>query len=295
MTTDTIDIAETPDVDETQYHYEINSDFFKLMLGDSFAYSAGFWEEGDDDHADLTKAQNRKLDVFAELAGARPGARILDVGCGWGSALERLVTHHDVAQAVGLTPSHQQVAAINEIGNPKIVASYERWEDHDPSDNYDGIISINSIEEFARSTQSPKERGKVYRTFFRRAHKWLNPDGRIALHMISMGKPPLQRDILRDMVTVVRSEFADSHVPYLNEFAAATQSLFEVTEIRNDRKDCSRTMRVWYERLQQNRDEAVALEGEETVHRYERYLEVCSRLFGEGYFNDFRIALTRLG
>ena len=290
-----VDAAPVDAVDDTQQHYEINSDFFELMLGPSFTYSAAFWEDGDDDHADLAKAQDRKLDVFAELAGAQPGARILDVGCGWGSALERLVDEHDVDEAVGLTPSRVQVGHIRGLGNDKITVGFGTWEDHEPLGLYDGILCVNAIEEFARSGQSPKERAKVYRSFFRRCHEWLNPEGRVVLHMISMGKPPLERGVLRDMVSAVRSEFADSHVPYLHELASAVQMLFEVTEIQNDRKDCARTMRVWLERLQQNRAEAVALEGEETVARYERYLEVCARLFDEGYFNDYRVALTKIG
>jgi cyclopropane-fatty-acyl-phospholipid synthase len=281
-------------VDETQQHYEINSDFFRLMLGPSFTYSAAFWEDGDDDHADLAKAQERKLDVFAEMVGAQPATRIVDVGCGWGSALERLVDEHDVDEAVGLTPSHTQVDHIRQLGNPKVTVALGTWEDHEPLGLYDGILCINAIEEFARSGQSPKERARQYRAFFRRCHAWLNPEGRVALHMISMGRPPLEREVLRDMISAVRAEFADSHVPHLHELASAVQMLFEVTEIQNDRKDCARTMRVWLERLQQNRDEAIALEGVETVARYERYLDVCARLFDEGYFNDYRIALTKI-
>jgi cyclopropane-fatty-acyl-phospholipid synthase len=281
-------------IDETQQHYEINSAFFRLMLGSSFTYSAAFWQDGDDDHADLAKAQERKLDVFADLVGAQPATRIVDVGCGWGSALERLVDEHDVDEAVGLTPSRAQVDHIRRLGNDKITVGLGTWEDHEPLGLYDGILCINAIEEFARSGQSPKERGRQYRKFFRRCHNWLNPHGKIALHMISMGKPPLDREVLRDMISAVRSEFADSHVPHLHELASATQMLFEVTEIQNDRKDCARTMRVWLERLQRHRDEAVELEGVATVARYERYLEVCARLFDEGYFNDYRIALTKI-
>lgn len=293
MSTDTIAARSNSEADGQ--HYELGPEFFQLVLGESFTYSAGLWEEGDDDHADLAKAQRRKLDCFAHLAGARAGARILDVGCGWGTALERVVDVHGADRAVGLTLSPTQVDWITALGNPKIEVHLESWEDHQPSGPYDGIICINAIEEFARSAMTPRERGKKYRAFFRRCHSWLNPEGRVALHAISMGKPPFEKAVLRDMTSVVRKEFDGSHVPHLHELAAGMQGLFEVTEIRNDRKDCSRTMRVWFERLRDRRAEAVALEGAETVARFERYLDVCGRLFGDGYFNDFRIALTRIG
>lgn len=290
-------VAERPDVEAIRHHYEIGNEFFRLVLGDSFTYSAGFWEPGDDDHADLGRAQERKLDAFAELAGARPGARILDIGCGWGTALERMVAVQGVERAVGLTLSRTQVDWINGLGNPQVEAQVASWEDHtpaDPSRPYDGIICINAIEHFVRTSLPVKEKAKTYRAFFRRCHALLAPGGRVALHVISPGRAPRERAVLRDMMTVVREEFDGSHIPHLHEVAGAVQGLFEVTTLRNDRTDCSRTMRVWRERLERRRDEAAALESEAVVERFERYLEVCTRLFGEGYFNDFRLGLTRL-
>jgi cyclopropane-fatty-acyl-phospholipid synthase len=278
-------------------HYERSNEFWRLVLGDSLTYSAGFWKADDDlsDPAALTAAQGRKLDWFAEAAGARPGARILDIGCGWGTVLQWVVDRFDAAAAVGVTPSDTQVAWITQLGNPRITVDKALWEDHEPSAPYDGIISINSVEEFVASALPPKEKTKAYRAFFKKCHGWLVPEGRVVLHAITMGKLPAQRGVLREMTTVVRKEFQGSHVPYLHELATGVQSLFEVTDIVNDRMDCSRTMQVWADRVREHRDQAVALEGEDRVAAFERYLEVTGRLFAQGYFNDYRIALTRLG
>lgn len=284
-----------PGIDAIRHHYEISNEFFRLMLGDSFTYSAALYEEGEDDHDDLRRAQERKLDRFAELAGAGPGTRILDIGCGWGSALERVVDHHGAERAVGLTLSRTQVAWIEELANPRIEVRLESWEDHEPEAPYHGIICINAIEHFVRGGLAPREKLKRYRAFFRRCHEQLHPGGRVALHMISIGRPPLGREVLRDMTSVIREEFDGSHVPYLHELASGIQGLFEVALVRDDRLDCSRSMRVWRERLLARRDEAVALEGEEIVERFSRYLDVCARMFGEGYFNDYRIGLVRIG
>jgi cyclopropane-fatty-acyl-phospholipid synthase len=288
-------VAARPKIDAIRHHYEICNEFFHLMLGDSFTYSAGFYEEGEDDHADLARAQERKLDAFAELVGAGPGTRILDIGCGWGTALQRAVDHHGAERAVGLTLSRTQVEWIEGLGNPRIEVQAASWEDHEPPDPYDGIVCINAIEHFVRGGLPPREKLKRYRAFFRRCHALLQPGGRMALHMISIGRPPLGREVLRDMTSVIREEFEGSHVPYLHEMAAAVQGLFEVTLVRDDRLDCARSMRVWRERLLARRDEAVALESEEVVARFDRYLEVCTRMFGQGYFNDYRIGLSRIG
>lgn len=293
MTIDTV--AARPDIDAIRHHYEIGNEFFHLLLGDSFTYSAGFYGDGEDDHDDLARAQERKLDAFAELVGAGPGTRILDIGCGWGTALERVVDHHGADAAVGLTLSRTQVEWIEQLGNPRIEVHASSWEDHEPEAPYDGIVCINAIEHFVRGGLPPREKLKRYRAFFKRCHALLRPGGRMALHMISIGRPPVGREVLRDMTSVIREEFDGSHVPYLHELASAVQGLFEVALVRDDRLDCARSMRVWRERLLAHRDEAVALEGEAIVDRFDRYLEVCTRMFGEGYFNDYRIGLVRIG
>jgi cyclopropane-fatty-acyl-phospholipid synthase len=284
-----------PDIEAIRHHYEVGNEFFRLILGDSMTYSAGFYEPGDDDHADLPRAQERKLDAFATLVGARPGARILDIGCGWGTALERAVDVHGAERAVGLTLSRTAADWIEGLGNPRVEVRVESWEDHQPDAPYDGILCINAIEHFVKGSLPPKEKLKRYRAMFRRWHSLLSEGGRVGLHMISLGKVPASRDVLRDMSAVLKDVFEGTHAPYLHELATATQGLFEFTDLRNDRLDCSRTMRVWLERLQGRRDEAVGLEGEATVASFERYLSVCVRMFGEGYFNDYRIGLTKIG
>jgi cyclopropane-fatty-acyl-phospholipid synthase len=292
--TDTVADAR-PDIDAIRHHYEVSNEFFHLVLGDSFTYSAGFYEPGEDDHADLARAQERKLDAFAELAGAGPGTHILDIGCGWGTALERVVNVHGADLAVGLTLSRTQVDWIEGLRNPRVRVHASSWEAHEPERPYDGIVCINAIEHFVRGGLPPREKLKRYRAFFRRCHTLLQPGGRMALHMISIGRPPVGRAVLRDMTSVIREEFDGSHVPYLHELASSIQGLFEVDLVRDDRRDCARSMRVWRERLLARRDEAVALEGEAVVERFDRYLEVCTRMFGEGYFNDYRIGLVRIG
>lgn len=59
------------------------TEFFQLLLDDSMTYSAALFAPGD---PDLNRAQMRKYDRILDRA---PGARVLEVGCGWGGFAER--------------------------------------------------------------------------------------------------------------------------------------------------------------------------------------------------------------
>ena len=72
-----------------QHHYDLSDDFFGLWLGPERIYSAALYEDGDD----LDTAQTRKLDHHIAAAQAGGKERVLDIGCGWGAMLRRVVGH----------------------------------------------------------------------------------------------------------------------------------------------------------------------------------------------------------
>ena len=75
-------------------------------------------------------------------------ARVLDIGCGWGALLNRLVEHASVANAVGLTLSPSQARWIRANARPGVEVREEHWCDHVPGTRYDAIISIGAFEHF---------------------------------------------------------------------------------------------------------------------------------------------------
>jgi cyclopropane-fatty-acyl-phospholipid synthase len=286
--------APSPTVEAIRHHYEVSNEFYELLLGPAMQYSGGCWLEGEDDRKDQEVAQARKLDVFAELMHADGADRVLDIGCGWGSAMQRFVDHHDVKKAVGVTLSRTQKDYIDAIGNPRIEVRVESWEDHTTDEPYDAMFCSNALEHFVSSKLSPSDRVRRYRKFFRHTHSMLKPGGHFALHIMTIGSPPLEKQILSDLKFLIREEFEGCHLPYLYELTNATHGLFEVTEMHQDRTWFARACRVWLEHLADRRDEAVAMESEEIVARFERYLDVFAYMFEQSYFNNYRLALTRI-
>ena len=117
--------------------------------------------------------------------GSAGAARVLDVGCGWGALLRRLVEHAGVSEAVGLTLSASQAAWVREHSGPGIEVREESWRDHKPEAPYDAIISIGAFEHFARPGLSPEEKLAAYREFFDFCRGALKDGGRLSLQTIA--------------------------------------------------------------------------------------------------------------
>ncbi|MBT2479863.1 class I SAM-dependent methyltransferase [Streptomyces sp. ISL-94] len=287
-----------PEVDAIRHHYEVSNDFYRLLLGPTMMYSGGYWEDGEDLVATLDEAQERKLDKFAELADVAAGRtrRVLDIGCGWGTMLNRLTTVHGAEQAVGLTLSRTQEAFIAGLDNPRITTLVQSWADYkaaDDSEKYDAAFCINALEHFVSSNLPPKERTKRYRYFFQQVANALNPGAKFVLHTMTAEALPMNRALLDDLKFLQRSEFEGCHIPHLSELSAAAEGLFEIDEIVNERESFAMACRAWLVLLAERRDEAVAMEGEEVVSRFERYLDIFAYTLEDKFFNNFRVTITR--
>ena len=264
-----------------RHHYDVGHDFYGLWLDPSMTYSCALWE-GDDDT--LEAAQERKLRWHLDAVRAGSARRVLDVGCGWGSLLERLAAG-GVEQAVGLTLSDDQAAYIERRRLPGVAVLRESWTDYEPEAPFDGIVSIGAFEHFARPDDSPAERAAVYRAFFERCRSWLTEDGALSLQTIAYAN--MSRE---DASAFIQDEiFPNADLPTFAEIAAGAEGVFEVRTVRNDRLHYARTLEAWARALREHRDEAVAMVGEEVVARYARYLKQSA--FG---FRMGKLCLLRL-
>ncbi|MER5257108.1 cyclopropane-fatty-acyl-phospholipid synthase family protein [Streptomyces sp. NPDC002855] len=269
-----------------KHHYDVSNDFFALWLDKDLTYTCALWEEGDT----LESAQKRKLDHLIEGARATGARRVLDVGCGWGSLLDRLVRTHGVQQAVGLTLSDSQAERLRELALERTEVRVENWLDHEPAEQYDAIISIGAFEHFARTGLSRAERVAAYREFFERCRSWLPKGGRIALQTnIKGNNVQMDKRTVRDLLFIMDIIFPESEIPALSEVLESSEKRFDVVRLRNDPDHYSRTCQEWYDRLRANRDQAVQVAGEENVANYERYLSSTV-----GHFRNRHLGLSRI-
>jgi cyclopropane-fatty-acyl-phospholipid synthase len=230
------------------HHYDVPTRFFELVLGPSMTYSCALFE---DESATLEAAQAAKLELVCQKLALRPGMRLLDVGCGWGSMVMHAAEHHGV-EAVGVTLSHEQaVAATKRIADAGLADRVQiREQDYrDVADGpFDGISSIGMFEHVGA-----EQLGR----YFGHLHELLRPGGRLLNHGIS--RPRKRRPRVGDRSFIGRYVFPDGELCEVGTVVSAMQNAgFEARHMESLREHYARTLRQWVANLEAHWDEAVA-------------------------------------
>jgi len=282
-----------------EHHYDVGRDFYKLWLDSEMVYSCAMWADGSAPDGDLETAQKTKMAWHAESAHAQAGARVLDVGCGWGALARYLVAERGVSHVTGLTLSADQaahVASLSGSADPGsepggIEVRLEDWRDHRPAAPYDAIVSVGAFEHFARHDLGRAERREVYRSFFDAAAGWIRPEGWMSLQTIAYDDADPEN--VRNFDFLTEEIFPESGLPTLADVVVAAEPSWRIVRLRSDPDHYAATLRIWQDRLEANREAANELVGRSTYRRYSRYLRLCRALFDQRACTLYRISLQR--
>src|ERR1700753_970119 len=165
----------TPFYEESQSIYDVSDGFFALFLDRTMGYTCAYFRRDD---MTLEEAQNAKFDLALGKLNLEPGMTLLDIGCGWGGAMQRAIEKFDV-NVIGITLSRNQFeySKAKLAGLPtqrNVEVRLQGWEEFD--DKVDRIVTIGAFEAF-KSDRWP--------AFFERAYNILPDDGRMLLHTIT--------------------------------------------------------------------------------------------------------------
>lgn len=273
--------AMEPHFQEVQAHYDLSDDFFGTFQDPSRTYSCAYFARDD---MSLEDAQLAKIDLSLGKLDLKPGMTLLDVGCGWGSAMKRAVEKYDV-NVIGLTLSKNQCKFAQELLDGLDSEHSRRvllcgWEQFD--EPVDRIISIEAIEAF------PQER---YAPFFKSCSRMLPSGGRMVLQAI-LGHPlkrwpemgiPITMTDLRFMRFIAKEIFPGGSIPCDEDIITLSQRAgFAVEQKELLDEHYVRTLDLWASALEAHRDVAVAATSEEVYERYMKYLRGCSDFFARG-------------
>jgi cyclopropane-fatty-acyl-phospholipid synthase len=262
-------------------HYDLSNDLFALFLDESMTYSCGLYEPGDS----LEVAQERKIDRILDAVRAGPGARLLEIGTGWGALAVRAARRGAVVTTLTLSPEQQRVAryraAAAGVGDRVDVQLRDY---RDAFGTYDAVVSVEMIEAVGE---------RYWPTYFRTIDRVLAPSGRAGIQAIVLEHARM---------VATRSQYTWIHKYIfpggaLPSVRAIEQTLAAHTGLRvADRfhlgADYATTLREWRTRFDANADCVDAIGFDRTFRRmWDFYLAYCEAGFATGYLDDVQLVL----
>ncbi|MDT0388597.1 class I SAM-dependent methyltransferase [Streptomyces dubilierae] len=252
------------------HHYDVGNDFYEIVLGPSMVYSCAYWPAPD---ATLEQAQRDKLELVCRKLDLKPGQRLLDVGCGWGSMAVHAAREHGVS-VVGVTLSQEQAAyARKRVADAGLTDKVEiRVQDYrDVRDGpYDAISSIGMAEHVGADR---------YLEYAADLYGLLKPGGRLLNHQIA-------RRPQRDETAYRVDAFIDSYVfpdgelqPIGSTVTQLERAGFEVRDVESIREHYALTLRRWVSRLEADWTRAVQLTSPGRARVWRLYMAASALAF----------------
>jgi cyclopropane-fatty-acyl-phospholipid synthase len=272
------DLSKEEDRERTNVHYMLPPRFFTTFTGgDWHVYSCNLW--GDEIAADAldpraqTRAQESKLDAFAELLELRPGKRVLDVGCAWGGPLLYLCKKYDVT-GHGITLSELQRDYAREwAARLGVRCTFEvcHWEDLATPVPFDAVMSDEAIVHVRRLEE-----------LFRKIGSLLAKDGLMVNKELHFTHPRFGSNLSRATI-FINALFGGTgnYRSLADELALVNAAGFAVEEVRQiPATEYVQTLRSWRGNLFHARKELIDLVGTEVYTNYNRYLMLLQLMFG---------------
>lgn len=163
-----------------EQHYELPPAFFQEVLGPNLKYSSAMWWT--DTHS-LSEAEENMLNVSIERAQIKDGMSILELGCGWGSLTFWMAKTFPKATVSAVTNSALQADFIKQEASNRGLTNISLIKADvgtlELDQKFDRIVSVEMLEHV-----------RNYEALFKRIESWLNPGGKLFVHVFSHADHP---------------------------------------------------------------------------------------------------------
>jgi cyclopropane-fatty-acyl-phospholipid synthase len=279
--------------EEIDTSYSVSNDFFRLWLDENMHYTSAAW---DDASWSLEEAQENKARVLYDFAELDETKTVLDIGCGWGSAIE-CITRFGIKEAHGITLSTEQVKYCRDRGLPEDKAKFwlQDYAEFDPPVKYDGLVSIEMIDHLCSPAQARRGMAVgLYREYFNKLAEWVEPGAAFGFQAILRNRVPRARTDLEDLAFTADIIFPGGLNPRIEELVVAINPHWEIEQLIMRRTDYGKTTAEWYRRLQLNEDHIRSTWGDQVYDDYDRYLATCVKAFDLHWSGDVQMKLRRI-
>ncbi len=273
-----------------EQHYEVPAAFYQLALGARLKYSSALYPPG---VASLDQAEEAMLEASCAQAELVDGQRILELGCGWGSLTLWMASQYPESRITAVSNSASQRAFIEsralELGlhNVKVITCDVNELSLD--ERFDRVVSVEMFEHV-----------RNYRELLKRIASWLNPGGKLFVHIFCHRYLAYPFETEGDDNWMGRYFFTGGLMP-----AADTLLHFQDDLALEDRKlhsgtHYAKTARAWLENVDRRRDQArqvmreiYADEADVWLQRWRMFFMACEELFAYDDGNAWLVAHYR--
>ncbi|PWW56912.1 SAM-dependent methyltransferase [Actinokineospora spheciospongiae] len=267
------------------HHYDLSNEFYRRVLDPQMAYSCAYWTSREPGYT-VEDAQRDKLDLVCTKLGLRPGMRLLDVGCGWGSLSVHAAKHYGV-EVLGITLSTEQRQFIldrleREGLTDRVEVRLQDYRELDEGD--DGLFDAIGTLEMGEHVGAGN-----YPVYAATLFRMLKPEGRLLLQQMSRGA-----------TAQGGGAFIESYVAPDMNMRPVGQTIdllegagLEVRDVESIREHYLWTVRAWAQTLEEKWDELVAIVGEQQARVWRLYLAGGGLAFAENRMGVDQVLAVR--
>lgn len=258
-----------------EQHYDRGNNLFRAMLDSRLNYSCAYWKNADS----LDAAQEAKLDLICRKLQLKPGMRVLDLGCGFGSFAKYAAEQYDV-EVTGLSVSKEQVKLARELckGLPVEI----KLDDYrNASGQYDRVLSIGFFEHVGY---------KNYPEYMRVVDRCMKNDGISLIHTIGSNT---------SSVTVNpwthKYIFPNGMLPSVAQIGKALEKTFVMEDWHNFGPDYDKTLMAWHHNFETAWPSLEGQYGERFYRMWRYYLLSSAASFRSRHIQLWQVVMTKTG
>lgn len=259
-------------------HYDIGNDLYQIMLDKRMTYSCAYWKNA----SNLDEAQERKLELICQKLYLKPGMKILDIGCGWGSFAKYAAERYQTA-IIGITISKEQYEFANFIcaGLPIELHLQDYRDLRAINFQFDRIVSLGMFEHVGF---------KNYSTYMNIVARCLKEDGLFLLHTIGANNS-----------NVATNEWINAYIfpygqiPSINQIGSAIEGLFVMEDWHNFGIFYDQTLMSWHQNFNDHWDKLRHKYDERFRRLWNYYLLSCAASFRARENQLWQIILSKKG
>jgi cyclopropane-fatty-acyl-phospholipid synthase len=223
--------------DANAQHYEVPPAFFAEVLGPRRKYSCYPTAT-----TTLAEAEELALAETAAHADLADGQDILELGCGWGSLSLWMAEHFPGARVTAVSNSAPQRRHIEAeaaaLGLSNLTVVTADMNSFATDRHFDRVVSVEMFEHMSN-----------WPALLARIHTWLNPDGRLFLHVFSHRATPYRFDHTDPADWIARHFFTGGIMPSHTLIRHVAGPFALEAEWRWSGTHYARTARDWLARM----------------------------------------------